>query len=102
MSARVEAAARMINARSVRPADWDDPSLTAYRLNRMHDARKVLAAADEVMFSEAAIERAALRLWNAKHPSDPPLSDLSELMEWTRESYLWQARAVVEALREEA
>lgn len=88
MSARVEAAAKVIGSKSIyRPRDL---------------AAEALDAADSIMFSESAIERAALRLWNAKHPSDPPLSDLSELMEWTRESYLWQARAVVAALREEA
>jgi hypothetical protein len=88
MSARVEAAAKMINARSVRPADWDDPGLTAYRFNRIYDARKVLAAADEVMFSEAAIERAVLFTHTTGGMSVPKAREI--------------VRAVVAALREGA
>ena len=55
---RLEAAAKAINQRAVKPVEWDAPNLGAYRFNRIYDARIILGAADEVMFSEGNLERA--------------------------------------------
>lgn len=87
MSARLHAVARAIADRE----GW-----TSYS-----DAQKALTAADAVMFSEAAIERAAKLLCAAnnlnfdyweRYPEDSLI----------KEKYRDQARAVIAVLREEA
>lgn len=65
MSARLEAAAKAISQRSVKPVEWDASNLVAYRFNRIYDAKIILGAADEVMFSDAAVEHAAVMLYEA-------------------------------------
>lgn len=53
------------------------------------------------MFSDEAIERAVVAMWNHDFPSHP-INDVSELLEWTRERRLEQARVVVAALKGDA
>lgn len=96
MNARIEAAAKVINQRSVKPMDWDDPRMRSYRFNREYDAKLILAAADAVMFSDEAIERAAKAL-NAEHA---PAWEI--LPDWVKEDWRKQVRTVVAALKGEA
>ena len=67
----------------------------------LEEAAEALAAADAVMFSDEAIERAAVALWNHDFPSSP-IENVAELLKWTRGRRLEQARIVVAALKGDA
>jgi hypothetical protein len=90
MSARVEAAAKAWVARHSQPGSWT--------LEQNLDA--ALSAADQIMFSEAAIERAAETLYmSGIGGDDKHWDDIGRM----RQSYFrHRARQVVAALREEA
>ncbi|WP_157731828.1 hypothetical protein [Arthrobacter sp. YN] len=87
---RQEAAARAI-------AEQDRRRLSSFHQAQARDA---LAAADAVMFSDEAMERAAVALYNLEFPCSL-ITDLSELLEWRREQLLHQASIVVAALKGE-
>lgn len=97
MSARIEAAAKAMNRLSVRPIDWDAPTLRTYRLNRRYDARQILEAADTVMFSDEAVERAA-RVLVEVGQFGVPWEDASDR---DRAETIDLARSVIAALRGE-
>lgn len=109
MSARVEAAAKVV---LIEISDWYPlegvPNLGAHAMNLANEA---VSAADSVLFSEAAIERAAEALY-AESPlalydeGNEQFVDGGRPWEWLTDEYKasmrGQARAVVAALREEA
>lgn len=65
-----------------------------------HYSAQILAAADEVMFSNEAIERAAKAIFDIR--DDPyDVDEWEDLDSTDRELYLCQARAVVAALKGE-
>ena len=106
---RIEAAARAMSPRVWGPQVWtfaahgESPTAARARVQResLEQAQTGLAAADAVMFSDNAIERAAVALWNHDFPSHP-IDDISELLEWTRRRRLEQARLMVAALKGDA
>jgi hypothetical protein len=65
------------------------------------EARFALERSDPFLFSDEAIERAAVALWNHDFPSSP-IENVAELLEWTRGRRLEQARIVVAALKGDA
>ncbi|MFJ4286626.1 hypothetical protein ACIPY0_13390 [Paenarthrobacter nicotinovorans] len=99
-SRRVDAAARAYNHASTGADDWEDTDrwTAEERTIRLGEMSAALAAADAVMFSDEAIERVAVALWNHDFPSHP-ISDVAELLEWTRVRRLEQARLMVAALK---
>jgi hypothetical protein len=95
---RIEAAA-MAAAKDEDASNWHDEH-EYYRAGWCNRMAPGIAAADALMFSEEAIERVAVALWNHDFPSHP-INDVSELLEWTRGRRLEQARLLVAALKGE-
>ena len=99
MNQRVEAAAQAYNHASTGADDWNESDrwTTEDRTIRLGEMSHALTAADAVMFSEAAIERAAQVLWDREMQA--PWSSVADGF---KKPFINEARAVVAALREEA
>lgn len=96
---RIEAAARAA-AKDEDASNWDDEH-EYYRNGWFNRMAVGIEAADAVMFSDEAIERAVVAMWNHDFPSHP-IENVAELLEWTRERRLEQARVMVAALKGDA